>query len=70
QDKTTALYNISNDKGLIGLTNWIATLLSTLKKWNFEFKAVVANQYTVIGGSLPIYTQFSQHNYRKLTDVF
>ncbi|CAI2201454.1 20078_t:CDS:1, partial [Funneliformis geosporum] len=48
---------------------WIAALLSTLKKWNFEFKAVMTNQYTVIGGSLPIYTQFSQYNYRKLIDV-
>src|SRR5215216_2837495 len=100
QDKTAALYNISNNKGLIGLTSnirilqlqilewlptsplnswphddsapfkdWIAALLSTLKKWNLEFKAVTPMQYNVIGGSLPIYTQFSQNNYRKIIDV-
>ncbi|CAI2197154.1 12602_t:CDS:1, partial [Funneliformis geosporum] len=40
-----------------------------LKNGISNSKAVVANQYTVIGGSLPIYTQFSQYNYRKLTDV-
>ncbi|CAI2188802.1 8609_t:CDS:1, partial [Funneliformis geosporum] len=33
QDKTTALYNISNDKGLIGLTSNIRILQLQILEW-------------------------------------